>query len=65
MKQYIKPNVEVLKTLPCALLAGSGKEDDQDVGFGAKKHYGWSFTDAGDDDDDDAWPRAHSAWDKW
>ena len=61
MKQYIKPNIELLEALPCVLLEGSKKEEDQDVDFGAKEHNGWSFDE--DDHDTNAWGDSFSAWD--
>lgn len=61
MKQYIKPNIELLEAIPYTLLEGSIFEDDQDVDFCSKKNNDWSFGE--ENEGFNKWPKAHSVWD--
>lgn len=62
MKQYIKPNIEIVKARPYTLLDSSLPEGDQiENDFMGKEHNGWSFDE--DDHDTNAWGDSFSAWD--
>ncbi len=67
MKQYIKPNIEMMNVRSCTLLDSSFPEPEQinggTVKDGESIFMGKGYNDWGFDEYTNKWPKSHSLWD--